>query len=202
VILILIGAIVGNVLWDMPAAGVWMAILLSITYAEIPWNEITNSLKGTLFLLCLVTCASLMPVETLPDASWFSALMLGFVSAIFDNIPLTKLCLEQGHFDWGMLAYSVGFGGSMTWFGSSAGVAITNEFPEARNVFSWVKKGWHIIIAYVLGFFVLYLIMGWQPASNKKHAEPPINCKIENCSVAENAEKADLNFDFSDIALK
>jgi len=50
---------------------------------------------------------------------------IGFLSAVFDNIPLTRLCLHQGHFDLGILAYSVGFGGSMIWFGSSAGVAIT-----------------------------------------------------------------------------
>jgi len=48
-----------------------------------------------------------MPVETLLDASWMTAFILGFVSAVFDNIPLTKLCLDQGHFDWSMLAYAV-----------------------------------------------------------------------------------------------
>jgi len=109
-----------------------------------------------------------MPVEELPPASWISVFILGFVSAVFDNIPLTKLCLDQGCYDWGMLAYAVGFGGSMVWFGSSAGVAITNEFPEARNVFLWIRKGWHIMLAYVVGFFVLYAIMGWEPADNKQ----------------------------------
>ena len=58
-----------------------------------------------------------------------TAFGLGFVSAVFDNIPLTKLALEQGGYDWGVLAYAVGFGGSMIWFGSSAGVALTNLFP-------------------------------------------------------------------------
>jgi hypothetical protein len=38
-----------------------------------------------------------MPVEELPPATWLSTFFLGFVSAVFDNIPLTKLCLEQGH---------------------------------------------------------------------------------------------------------
>ena len=33
--------------------------------------------------------------------------------------------------DWGFLAYAVGFGGSMIWFGSSAGVALSNMYPEA-----------------------------------------------------------------------
>ena len=55
----------------------------------------------------------------------------------------------------------------MIWFGSSAGVAITNKFDEARNVVEWVKKGWHVTVAYIVGFFVLYAIMGWEPADNK-----------------------------------
>jgi Na+/H+ antiporter NhaD/arsenite permease-like protein len=188
VISVLIGAILGNILFNLPAAGVWIALLIALVYTKIPWGELSNAIKGTIFLLCLVTCASLMPVETLPEPSWVTAFILGFVSAVFDNIPLTKLCLEQGHFDWGMLAYTVGFGGSMIWFGSSAGVAITNEFPEARNVFLWLKNGWHVTVAYILGFFVLLFLMGWNPTSNTKHSEPAINCKDKNCKVAEKAK--------------
>jgi hypothetical protein len=75
-----------------------------------------------------------------------------------------------------MLAYTVGFGGSMIWFGSSAGVAITNKFPEGRNVILWVKNGWHVAVAYVIGFFTLFLILGWEPADNREH-------KIDNCPV-------------------
>ncbi|MBP9081903.1 MAG: citrate transporter, partial [Bacteroidia bacterium] len=99
----------------------------------------------------------------LPPASWQTAFILGFVSAVFDNIPLTKLALEQGGYDWGILAYAVGFGGSMIWFGSSAGVAISNIFPQAKSVVSWVKNGWHVVVAYVLGFFVMLYVMGWNP---------------------------------------
>jgi Na+/H+ antiporter NhaD/arsenite permease-like protein len=104
-----------------------------------------------------------MPVKALPDASWQVAFGLGWVSAVFDNIPLTKLALEQGGYDWGMLAYTVGFGGSMVWFGSSAGVAISKDFPEARNAGRYLKEGWPVILAYVAGFFALYLALGWQP---------------------------------------
>jgi Na+/H+ antiporter NhaD/arsenite permease-like protein len=174
VLLILIGAIISNFLYDMPALGVWIAILVGATFTKTPWKEIPAAIKGTIFLLCLVTCASLMPVNDLPPASWVTAFILGFVSAVFDNIPLTKLCLEQGCFDWGMLAYTVGFGGSMIWFGSSAGVAICNKFPEARNVGLWIKKGWHVTLAYIAGFFVLYLVVGWEPADNKK-------VKVKDC---------------------
>lgn len=188
VALILVGAILSNVYYDMPALGVWVALLIGAIFTKIPWCEIPASLKGSIFLICLVTSASFMPVETLPDASWMTAFILGFVSAVFDNIPLTKLCLDQGHFDWGMLAYTVGFGGSMIWFGSSAGVAITNKFPESRDVMLWLRKGWHVILAYIIGFFVLLLVLGWQPASNKQHLEPAQNCKAQNCPVALKAQ--------------
>ena len=85
-----------------------------------------------------------------------------------DNSPLTALALKQGGYDWGMLAYSVGFGGSMIWFGSSAGVALSNAFPEARSVGRWVSQGWHVTVAYVVGFFVLLAVMGWQPGAKRE----------------------------------
>lgn len=182
VALILIGAIIMNVVYDMPALGVWIALIIGSFIIKIPWKEIPGAIKGTVFLLCLVMSASLMPVEELPNASWITAIALGFLSAVFDNIPLTKLCLDQGHFDWGMLAYSVGFGGSMIWFGSSAGVAITNKFPEGRDVILWIKSGWHVAAAYVIGFFALYLIMGWEPADNKEHKV--INCPVPGCPMS------------------
>ena len=132
-------------------------------FRKIPWKEALVALKGALFLIFLVLSASLMPVKSLPIPTWHSTFVFGFISSVFDNIPLTKLCLQQGGYDWGMLAYAVGFGGSMLWFGSSAGVAITNEFPDAGNAWQWIKKGWHVPLAYTIGFLCLYLIMGWNP---------------------------------------
>jgi Na+/H+ antiporter NhaD/arsenite permease-like protein len=126
---------------------------------------------GTIFLTALVTCASLMPVEELPAASWQTACSLGFISAVFDNIPLTKLCLDQGGYDWGMLAFTVGFGGSMIWFGSSAGVALSNQYPQIRSVAAYLRHGWHVIIAYIIGFIALLLILGWHPTPKKSDLE-------------------------------
>jgi Na+/H+ antiporter NhaD/arsenite permease-like protein len=161
--LILVGAIVTNVLLDFPAAGVWIAIAVSALFVSTDWKVVPASVKGTLFLLTLVTCASLMPVDTLPAASWQTAFGLGWVSAVFDNIPLTKLALEQGGYDWGVLAFTVGFGGSMIWFGSSAGVALSNIFPEARSVVEWIRRGWFVPVGYAVGFFTLLWIYGWNP---------------------------------------
>ncbi|MFO1313290.1 MAG: citrate transporter [Burkholderiales bacterium] len=174
VIAMLGGAIVANVVvnvflaqhggvFPFIGAAVWVALIATIPARRPDWEVLPETFKGTIFLLSLVTIASMMPVETLPEASWRVALGLGFVSAVFDNIPLTALALKQGGYDWGFLAYAVGFGGSMIWFGSSAGVALSNQFPEARSVGAWLRAGWHVAVAYVVGFAVLLLTLGWHP---------------------------------------
>ena len=183
---ILLAAIVANVVANLyfkavldrfPVIGVavWVAILVAVPLRRPDWGLLPGAFKGSVFLLALVTCASMMPVEKLPPASWQATLGLGFLSAVFDNIPLTALALKQGGYDWGLLAYAVGFGGSMIWFGSSAGVAISNSFPEARNVMAWVKGGWHVAVGYILGFAVFMAIVGWHPTPKRERAagSPP-----------------------------
>jgi Na+/H+ antiporter NhaD/arsenite permease-like protein len=148
-------------------AAVWVAIGLTAFFRQPDWTLLPETFRGSVFLLALVMCASLMPVEKLPPASWQTAFGLGFVSAVFDNIPLTALALKQGGYDWGMLAYAVGFGGSMIWFGSSAGVALSNMYPEAKSVGLWLKHGWHVALAYVVGFLVLLAVLGWHPTDKR-----------------------------------
>ncbi len=154
-------------------AAVWVAILLTAGLRRPDWSLLPGAFKGSVFLLSLVLCASMMPVEKLPAASWPSALGLGFLSAVFDNIPLTALALKQGGYDWGFLAYAVGFGGSMIWFGSSAGVALANMYPEARSAGLWLRHGWFVAVAYVVGFFVLLGVLGWNPGSTPRGAAAP-----------------------------
>jgi len=174
VVLILLTAILVNVIanvrypelldqWPLIGMGVWAAILVAVPLRAPDWQVLPETFKGTIFLLALVTCASMMPVEKLPLASWQTALGLGFVSAVFDNIPLTALALKQGGYDWGYLAYAVGFGGSMIWFGSSAGVALANMYPDAKSAARWLLGGWHVTVAYVAGFFVMLAVLGWHP---------------------------------------
>lgn len=180
---ILVAAIVANVVVNLRfkhlsdgfpfiGAAVWVAILLCIPLRRPEWSLLPEALKGTIFLLSLVTCASLTPVEKLPAAAWETALGLGFLSAVFDNIPLTALALKQGGYDWGVLAYAVGFGGSMIWFGSSAGVAISNMYPEAKSVGLWLRHGWYIAVAYFLGFLALLWTLGWEPHERHKGVAP------------------------------
>ena len=175
---ILVVAIMANVMINLkfaalgeriPVLGlaVWVAILVALPVRKPAWSHVPSAARGAVFLLSLVLSASMMPVDHLPTASWQTALGLGFVSAVFDNIPLTALAIKQGGYDWGMLAYCVGFGGSMIWFGSSAGVALASQFPEARNAVQWVKQGWHVAVAYVVGFAVMLALTGWHPTALK-----------------------------------
>ena len=179
VALILIAAILANVIANLkfpallealPVIGlaVWAVILVTAPLRRPDWAVMPETFKGTIFLLALVTIASMMPVEKLPAAAWQTAFTLGVISAVFDNIPLTALALKQGGYDWGYLAYAVGFGGSMIWFGSSAGVALSNMYPEAKSVVQWVRHGWHVALAYVIGFFVMLAILGWHPDADHR----------------------------------
>ncbi len=149
-------------------AAVWVAILGTAWLRKPEWSLLPETFKGSIFLLSLVLCASMMPVEKLPAASWETAFGLGFLSAVFDNIPLTALALKQGGYDWGFLAFTVGFGGSMIWFGSSAGVALTNMYPEARNAKLYLQKGYWVAIAYVLAFFTMLQVLGFHPGSTPR----------------------------------
>jgi Na+/H+ antiporter NhaD/arsenite permease-like protein len=179
---ILIFAMVTNIVVNMkytaisdtfPFIGVavWLAILVTIPVRRHDWEVLGESLKGTFFLLFLVTTASMMPVEALPAASWHTAFGLGFVSAVFDNIPLTALAIKQDGYDWGFLAFAVGYGGSMLWFGSSAGVALSNMYPEAKNALQWLRHGWHVALAYIVAYLVMVVFVGWHPESIKSAKE-------------------------------
>jgi Na+/H+ antiporter NhaD/arsenite permease-like protein len=176
VALILVAAVAANVTINtkfpnhsgsFPFIGVavWAAILISIGIRRPDWEMLPRTLRTSIFLLSLVLMASMMPVERLPKPSPHTTLGLGFVSAVFDNIPLTALALKQGGYDWGPLAYAVGFGGSMIWFGSSAGVAVSSIFPEAKSAVAWVKGGWFVPLAYLVGFAAMLAVTGWHPES-------------------------------------
>jgi len=91
---ILVAAIVANVVANVwfpvwldraPVIGlaVWAAILISIPLRAPDWAVMPATFKGTLFLLSLVACAAMMPVEKLP-ALVATAFGLGFFRGV-DN---------------------------------------------------------------------------------------------------------------------
>ena len=79
VALILLSAILANVIanlrypelleaWPLIGMGVWGAILAAAPLRAPDWHVLPETFQGTTFLLGLVTCASMVPVEKLPLA--------------------------------------------------------------------------------------------------------------------------------------
>ncbi len=193
VLVILLAAIGANVWFNLkspatleafPVMGtaVVLAVVVTAALRTPHWGLLPGAFKGSVFLLALVWCASLMPVDKLPAPSWQSAMGLGFISAVFDNIPLTAMAIRQDGYDWGFLAFGVGFGGSMIWFGSSAGVALSNMYPQARSVGAWLKGGWHVVVGYIVGYLVMVAVLGWNPHPIKQGAAP--TTKVAPAAVA------------------
>ena len=67
----------------------------------------------------------------------------------------------------------------MIWFGSSAGVAVANLFPEAKSVGRWLRGGWHVALAYVVGFAVMLSVTGWHPTDKGRVPAPSIEQSID-----------------------
>jgi hypothetical protein len=193
---ILINSTAGHraALFPFIGVAVWVPLLWAAPLRRPDWECVPAAFGGALFLLSLVFAASMMPVERLPAPTWQSVLGLGAVSAVFDNIPLMALSLEQGGYDWGVLAYAVGFGGSMLWFGSSAGVALSNMYPEARSTRRWLGHGWPVIVAYIAGFAVLILVRGWHPDTPAGAADASVEHPRQHGPISSDGAGSPLSF--------
>jgi hypothetical protein len=89
------------------------------------------------------------------------------------NIPLTALAIGQDGSDWGFLADAAGFGGAMIWFGSSAGVALSKLYPQAKSVGAWLRSGWHLALGHVCGDLVMLAVFGIHGHPINERAVPP-----------------------------
>lgn len=43
-------------------------------------------------------------------------------------------------------------------------------YPETRNTFDYLKKEWHVTVAYIIGFFIMNGLLGWNPHQPYKKA--------------------------------
>jgi hypothetical protein len=82
-----------TVLDAIPVIGlaVWIVILATAPLRQPDWAIMPKTFKGTVFLLALSPMRLLCRLNELPVASWQTVLGLGFLSSVFDNIPLTAL---------------------------------------------------------------------------------------------------------------
>ena len=123
----------------------------------------------------LLTIASLEAAGLLQSfATWINgyiasseiiALVIGFVSAIIDNVPLVAASMSMYDLSqfppdspfWNLVAYCAGTGGSMLIIGSAAGVALMGL--EKVNFFWYFKRITPIALLSYLAGALLYLVM-------------------------------------------
>ena len=89
-------------------------------------------------------------------------ILVGFASAIVDNIPVMFAVLEMSpemnHGQWLLVTLTAGVGGSMLSIGSAAGVAVMGQARGIYTFFSHLKWSWAIALGYfasiAMHFFV------------------------------------------------
>jgi Na+/H+ antiporter NhaD/arsenite permease-like protein len=79
-------------------------------------------------------------------------ILVGFASAIVDNIPVMFAVLEMypdmSHGQWLLVTLTAGVGGSMLSIGSAAGVAVMGQARGIYTFFAHLKWSWAIAIGY------------------------------------------------------
>jgi Na+/proline symporter len=67
----------------------------------------------------------------------------------------------------------------MVWFGSSAGVALSSMYPDMRNAGLYLKKGWAVALAYVMGFLIMLQVLGFHPGTTPRTVQPGAESIVE-----------------------
>jgi len=90
--------------------------------------------------------------------------LVGFISAIVDNIPVMfavlNMNLEMDLYQWLMVTLTAGTGGSMLSVGSAAGVALMGTSNHKYTFFSHMKWAPYIALGYFASIFTHYLVNG------------------------------------------
>jgi len=92
-------------------------------------------------------------------------ILVGFLSAIIDNIPVMFAVLsmmpEMDHGQWLLVTLTAGVGGSLLSIGSAAGVAVMGQARGIYTFFAHLKWAWAIALGYAASIAVhMWLNMG------------------------------------------
>lgn len=149
------GAFLCNFTLGFPCLGLIPLIL--VTLKESEWAPVKEGFSASCFLLPLIVAAGfinlglVIPHDTLRSEGM--VVSTTFISALIDNIPVTKLMFEADVGHWALLVFCVGVGGSMTYFGSTTSVAVIEGYHKEvqeelqndkyKNLFVyWTVRGW------------------------------------------------------------
>ncbi len=88
--------------------------------------------------------------------------LMGLLSAVFDNIPLVELVKQMlevppGN-SWVLLAATAGNGGSLLFYGSAAGVVAYGILRKAGVVFGYVDYLKKVSVPVLIGYFLMVLV--------------------------------------------
>ncbi len=91
-------------------------------------------------------------------------ILVGFLSALFDNIPVmfAVLAMEpaMSHGQWLLVTLTAGVGGSMLSIGSAAGVAVMGQARGIYTFFAHLKWSWAIALGYAASIWTHFLVNG------------------------------------------
>jgi len=171
----ILGTIASNILFDIPPVltflfGLSIMFLVARAFGEDTENDpILNYIRqiefDTLmfFLGILLLVGALKEIHALESfvriydvmPVWIANYVMGILSAIIDNVPLTAALLKSdvtmSMQEWLSLTYAVGVGGSMLIIGSAAGIVAMSKV-EALTFMSYLKFFVLLFCAYTLGY--------------------------------------------------
>ncbi|MCR6651620.1 MAG: sodium:proton antiporter NhaD [Cellvibrionaceae bacterium] len=91
----------------------------------------------------------------------FSSYLMGVISSVMDNVPLTAALLKAEPqletSEWLSLAYAVGIGGSILVIGSAAGIVAMSKVRELTFM-QYARYAPHVFAAYSVGYGLTLLI--------------------------------------------
>ena len=60
-------------------------------------------------------------------------------------------------------------------------------YPEGKSAGRWLYHGWHVTVAYVVGFSILLVVLGWQPHPPHKGAGRAAAANVERTAGSPSA---------------
>lgn len=180
-LLTIISTIFGNVMFGIPPVlsfltGLSVMFLLARAFGEDTENHpILNYIRhiefDTLmfFLGILLLVGALKEIHALDTfvhmydllPAWFANYLMGLLSALIDNVPLTAALLKadvtMSLAEWLSLTYAVGVGGSLLIIGSAAGIVAMSKITEL-TFGSYLRYIIPLLIAYSLGYGAVLLL--------------------------------------------
>ena len=180
-LLTIICTILGNVVLGIPPVlsfltGLSVMFLLARAFGEDTENDpildyIRHIEFDTLmfFLGILLLVGALKEIQALDTfvhlydvlPAWIANYLMGLLSALIDNVPLTAALLKadvsMSLAEWLSLTYAVGVGGSLLVIGSAAGIVAMSKV-DALTFGSYLRYVAPLLIAYTLGYGAVMIL--------------------------------------------